>query len=467
MSFLDMIGMSAGNLWRRKLRTALTVLGVLIGTASIVAMLSLAIGMRSQLMAEFDSYGSATQITVYSGEGGEAEQSADMMLTDTNVEMFEGMDYVEKVMPQLDMDGQIPSGRYEGYAYIRGVDQSILEEQEVEQGTIPDANGGGGKIPVLVGNTVITNFYPMSGDEGGYYETGELPDVDLMKDVKTLECYDYTSAEEEEPVEETDTDETEGDATEESDTEDMMTTEDDYSFTIRLDPTGVMAGGPDSYSNYSECLLTNIDVLKDYLMHTYGKGKIPGQPKIDGRPLNEWVYSTLIVEVDETEHVAEVQQQLQDLGFDASSNQEMLDSIQETMRIVELVLGGIGMVAFLVAAIGIANTMMMSTYERTKEIGVMKVLGCDMKDIRRLFLSEAAFIGFIGGVVGLGFSLLISKGINYVAAASGEMTGSISLVPWWLGLIAIGFSTLMGTLAGYFPARRAMKLSPLAAIRTE
>ena len=93
MSFLDMIRMSAGNLWRRKLRTALTVLGVLIGTASIVAMLSLAVGMKKQLMDEYSSFGSVTQVTVRSGsEGGDSGHlDLSTMLTDSNMEMLNNM----------------------------------------------------------------------------------------------------------------------------------------------------------------------------------------------------------------------------------------------------------------------------------------------------------------------------------------------------------------------------------------
>ena len=165
-------------------------------------------------------------------------------------------------------------------------------------------------------------------------------------------------------------------------------------------------------------------------------------------------------------------QEIQDMGFQASSNKELLESAQQTFRIIELVLGGIGMIAFLVAAIGIANTMMMSTYERTKEIGIMKVLGCDMRDILKLFLSEAGFIGFIGGVAGLLFTMLLSAAANavaagYLSATMGMADGKISIITWWLALIAVVFATLMGMIAGFFPARRAMKLSPLAAIRNE
>ena len=125
------------------------------------------------------------------------------------------------------------------------------------------------------------------------------------------------------------------------------------------------------------------------------------------------------------------------------------------------------MVAFLGAAIGIANTMMMSTYERTKEIGVMKVLGCDMRDIQKLFLAEAGFIGLIGGLVGLLMTFGISLVLNHFTANMDGINGNISVIPWWLALAAVAFSTLMGMIAGYFPARRAMKLSPLAAIHTE
>lgn len=158
---------------------------------------------------------------------------------------------------------------------------------------------------------------------------------------------------------------------------------------------------------------------------------------------------------------------IQDMGFSASSNKDLIDSAQKSLQIVELVLGGIGMVAFLVAAIGIANTMMMSTYERTKEIGVMKVLGCDMRDIQKLFLSEAGFIGLIGGLVGLLVTFGISIVLNHFTANMDGINGNISVIPWWLALAAVVFSTLMGMIAGYFPARRAMKLSPLAAIHTD
>ena len=137
---------------------------------------------------------------------------------------------------------------------------------------------------------------------------------------------------------------------------------------------------------------------------------------------------------------------------------------------IQAVLGGIGAVSLFVAAIGIANTMMMSIYERTKEIGIIKVLGCDMKVIRNMFLLESGFIGFMGGVVGLLFSEAVSFAINRLLNIGQSMTGmsgDISRIPLWLAAASLAFAVFIGMAAGFFPALRAMKLSPLAAIRNE
>ncbi len=474
MSFYDLMIMSLGNLWRRKLRTILTILGVLIGTASIVAMLSLALGMKQTIMEEYSSMGAVTAITVMPSEGGESESgqpNEDTMLTDSNMELFQQMDHVREVSPILEFGVNIQHGKYDGYANLRGVDQKTLEQLELGQGELP--GDAGGSLQAVAGNTILTNFGYMSGnDYYDYYTTGELPDIDLMKDIKKVEFYDYMAMEESYDTAGETVEDTEEDMSEDISYEEDMMSEDSAAIegmsTFRVNITGVMAGGPEQYSMESGNLMVNIDSLKSYLTKNFGKGNIPGQPKTNGKPLNEWVYNYLVVNVDDSDNVEAVQQEIQSMGFEAQSNKELLESAQKTLGIIELVLGGIGMVSFLVAAIGIANTMMMSTYERTKEIGIMKVLGCDMGDIQKLFLMEAAFIGFIGGVIGLGFTCILSAVINSIAQSYMEgMVAQISVITWWLGAVAIGFSTLMGMLAGFFPARRAMKLSPLAAIRTE
>ena len=176
-----------------------------------------------------------------------------------------------------------------------------------------------------------------------------------------------------------------------------------------------------------------------------------------------------MVQADDIDNVEGLSAAIQDMGYRVSTNAEYLQSAQKEFAMVEAVLGGIGAVSLFVAAIGIANTMMMSIYERTKEIGVIKVLGCSLRNIKQMFLLEAAFIGFIGGVLGNLLSFLLSFGINVVTGHGSAMglDSNISYIPVWLVMASMGFAVLVGMVAGYFPALRAMKLSPLAAIRNE
>ena len=154
---------------------------------------------------------------------------------------------------------------------------------------------------------------------------------------------------------------------------------------------------------------------------------------------------------------------------------EYLNEMKKASNSIQIMLGGIGAISLVVAAIGITNTMMMSIYERTKEIGVMKVIGARLTDIKKMFLVEALVIGALGGLVGVIFSYLLSYILNkFGPQIAGEMFamlggggGSVSVIPPWLAGAALLFSTIIGLLAGYFPARRAMGLSALTAIKTE
>ena len=149
--------------------------------------------------------------------------------------------------------------------------------------------------------------------------------------------------------------------------------------------------------------------------------------------------------------------------------------MQEQANKMMLILGSLGGISLLVAAMGITNTMIMSIYERTKDIGVMKVIGANLKDIRKMFLIEAGLIGFGGGVIGLIFSYLISflmntVLINVMGSFLSELGGygsSVSIIPWYVALGALAFATFVGVAAGYGPARRAMNLSALESLRNE
>ena len=160
------------------------------------------------------------------------------------------------------------------------------------------------------------------------------------------------------------------------------------------------------------------------------------------------------------------------------SPMETVNTLKQQISTMQAFLGFIGAISMLVAALSIANTMMMSIYERTREIGVMKVLGCALRDIRLLFLCEAAYIGVFGGGAGLALSLALSYALNHVEwmralvssilsssamfSVEGAATSVISpMLGWGTWAFVIGVSLL----SGLYPAYRAMRLSSLAAIR--
>jgi len=184
-----------------------------------------------------------------------------------------------------------------------------------------------------------------------------------------------------------------------------------------------------------------------------------------------------LVRVDHRDNVTAVMEQLRDLGYEAWSNIEWIENVDNQMAVVQMVMGAIGAVALLVAAINIANTMIMSIYERTKEIGIMKVIGCRLGDICLLFLSEAAILGIIGGIIGVLASFGASALLNNLPPDTiNQMFGihldpavatSLSVIPLWLILIALGIAAGVAILAGLYPSIRAMRLSALEAIRTE
>ena len=183
-------------------------------------------------------------------------------------------------------------------------------------------------------------------------------------------------------------------------------------------------------------------------------------------------YSTVQVRIDDTEYAEDVTDAIKDLGYEPSGLLEAIKSMNRGMAIVNAIFAGIGSISFIVAAIGIANTMIMSIYERTKEIGVMKVIGASIQDIQKLFLTEAALIGFIGGVIGVITSLLLSGAFNIIGNRFAQSQGAeeaiqLSYIPLWLIFVALLFSTMVGVAAGYFPAKRAMNLSALDAIRSD
>ncbi len=150
----------------------------------------------------------------------------------------------------------------------------------------------------------------------------------------------------------------------------------------------------------------------------------------------------------------------------------ILDVANRIFSVITLMLSLVGGIALLVASIGIVNTMIMSIYERTREIGTLKAMGASRADIRWMFMIEAGLIGMMGGVSGLTLSWILSKILNRGALWYAEhhklpMPETLFVITPLLALQAIGFATLIGIVAGLYPANRAASLDPLVALRHE
>ena len=472
MKFGDLLSLALRNLFRRKTRTVLTVLGVIIGTSSILVMMSLGLGMSRQTRQLYESAGSMKTITVYSfnQKGNETE------ITDDTIKQLKQLAHVDDVSPQLDASVTAKCGPYEGYLSLTGVSQHFLKELPLKSGSLPPANTD--TLSLLYGNHFQDNFYKVSKNSSANFGGGNGGDVHIDP-LKDTIFYIFPEGYKPAPKNSSSDSGTSGGASAAAAPASVATeTSDKPQKKYILDTAGILDGGSSGYNSYSYSVYCDIDTLKNFLKQRYRKYLVP-EPKLNkkGKPVDYYVYAQAYVFVDDMNHVSEVQKKIAELGYQADSNMEWLEQSKQFTGMVQAVLGGIGAVSLLVAAIGIINTMMMSIYERTREIGVMKVLGCEMTNIRDLFLVESGFIGLLGGIIGTVLSLLISLLINFLAAQGGNEQlsvfyqnaegGSISYIPPWLALFAIVFAIFIGAAAGYLPAKRAMRLSPLAAMRNE
>jgi putative ABC transport system permease protein len=233
--------------------------------------------------------------------------------------------------------------------------------------------------------------------------------------------------------------------------------------TLNLRVAGVLSetGGEPDYSIYLP--LEQVRVLSEWANGT----------RIN---YNKTGYNQVIVKVEDPDQAMEVADQITAMGFQAITPQSFLQGINNTFLILQIIFGGVGAIALLVAAIGIANTMAMSILERTREIGLMKAVGATNRDVLSLFLGEAAGIGFIGGVGGVVIGWLAAQAINvvaliFLASQASEQGGpppSVAVyTPLWLPLFALIFSTLMGMLSGLYPALRAATMIPVLALKYE
>jgi len=183
------------------------------------------------------------------------------------------------------------------------------------------------------------------------------------------------------------------------------------------------------------------------------------------------LYSSVSVRVKNPSQVQKVEDAIKKMGFNTFSILDASRSIQQFFKVLDVFLGIFGSLALAVAFIGIVNTLVMAILERRREIGIMKAIGASDGDIKKLFFAEAGAMGILGGIVGvaLGWAIgqVINLGTNVYLKSQSFPPEHFWSVPWWLVAFALVFSFLVSLAAGLYPAGRAARLDPVQALRYE
>ncbi|MCI7351406.1 MAG: ABC transporter permease [Ruminococcus sp.] len=456
MKISDMISMCFKNLWRRKGRTFLTVIGVIIGCCAIIVMISLGLGMNAAMDAMLANWGDLNAVTIYSGrnmyvDSGSSDQP---VLNDDALMSLKAIEHVETVFPKIQVSGEyitLSAGKNDRYKAswmeVYGVDFNTLKKMnyEIDKGAFPEGTDTSNTI--IFGAEAAYQFRDTKKRDGGYIWKEMLPDgtyrqpwIDPMTDTIKLSVNNSKKQ-----------------------NDDGSYQSGGRGYEHKLTCSAVLMQDPNWETVYS--VMIDIGLAKQ-LINDYNR--------LNGvKNSKEIEYSQIKLWVDDIDNVDAVQEAVEAMGFSASSMAQMRKEMQGQLMIIQLVLGGLAAISLLVAAIGIANTMIMSIYERTREIGIMKVLGCFISNIRIMFLMEAGMIGLLGGGIGVLISYIISFFMNkFGSGLMADMMGTdgstpISIIPLWLVLLALIFSSFIGLISGFYPANRAVKISALEAIKNE
>ncbi|MCG7317927.1 ABC transporter permease [Brevibacillus laterosporus] len=488
MKLLDSLRIVWRNLWRMKLRTVLTSVGVMIGTAAIVTMLSLSIGLKENAVKSLENFGNLTELEVYPAwlmPDGTTERTPDQMkrLDSKSIPEIKAISGIEAVMPHKEFMGNaiLKLGRREAQHFqIIGVDpqqEAPVRSKELEKGEyLTGANN-----EIVISYEIPRQMRDVEKDRRearkrnanqngnrARYEmggSGESGIIEMVGKTAMLELRREYTIDNETKYEKKE---------------------------IRVRVVGQMQKDEKSYRgstiyvpmkmiNELNTWMEQKREQSDYDMEM-GGSKPNRSKNRNQKPALQ--YDSINVKVESREAVEQVVKNLQKIGYENYSPARQLAELNKFFFVIQLVLGGIAAISLLVATIGIVNTMIMSILERTKEIGIMKVIGATVYNIRWLFLIESGSIGLIGGLTGLGLAYGAVAIINYLGKNSDvlsnfgmgmgrgmgpeeEVVTQIALVPPSLAIFAILFSVVIGLLAGILPAIRASRLSPLEAIRSQ
>lgn len=419
MTFTDLIHSAFSNLGRRKVRSALTSIGVVVGILTIVTMVSLGIGVRVELNKQFAAIG-LERIFVRPKEENRnfftqfSSPKHTKPILPSDIERWKNLPNVVEVTANVDLPLGVASA-----VTINGKTVSVGVTGK-DAFSAPFL-----RPPVALAGTLDL---PATGS-GVIIRQGVLDDLGLTVDqVRPLIG---------QPLD------------------------------ITLEaPQGAMHSFPLKLIGISSDSTSEVEVgLNDRIAMKEWWFNRPNLIQTDG-------YDSVLIRAKNTNAANTLASQLKDEGFQVQSLQILLDLADQVFTIINIMLSSVGGLALLVASLGIVNTMIMSIYERTREIGTLKAIGASRGDIRLMFMLEAGMIGLFGGLTGLFCGWGLGKILNqvilwYIDQHNLPIRGNFFVVTPTLALTALAFATFVGIAAGLYPANRAARLDPLVALRHE
>lgn len=434
----DLFRYGCTNLFRRKTRTILTALSMAVGVMCIVVLISVGLGYEQAYRESIEAMGSLTKIDVTPAN---SDYGRTAVLNEKAVEAFRGIDGVEAVTPVLQQSAYIATGNFVNMVRVYGIDLSTAESFMLtpERGTIAE-EGTHLHPEVMFTDDASAGLANKAKDWEPALDEDGNPLVDLLEAPVRM-TFDYFNLT--------------GEAKADTDGRALPS---GNLYNLRV--TGICST---LNNNFTSSAFMAYDRLEEMVQANANYLGAATETKTAEEKANGPTYDLVWVKVKNVNDVQRIVKLIRDTGLNTYSLNDMLETVRTQSRQIQGMLGALGAIAVLISAICVANTMMMSITERTREIGVLKVLGTIRGDIFKMFLTEALIVGMIGGAAGLILSF-IAKWLIPVIFASQELR---CVLPWWLAVCGVVFSGAVAIAAAWMPARKATLISPNEAIRSE
>jgi putative ABC transport system permease protein len=475
MKIYDMVELAGRNLHEAVLRNSLTTLGIGVGVASLVAMLSLGLGLQKLFNRQLGRSGLFDSIYVTArrdvrgttASNGESGMAAAKQLDDTARRSFEEMREVSEVYPNLSAVGdfRLPEGKPDEthFTVVGGLPPSAAGSEAFDdfQGRYFSSSNAAEVIILADFGRALLGL-PAEPRNAEVKLTKEQADQLLNHEVVLR----YAQRQEGNAVE---TPGSRGAAPSTSTPDDAE--DDSSSFSVvrreqRLKIVGIVTNEP--YRGMRQgrtSALLPIDFAESLNMMQ------PADVSGIVRPGEGKTYMGLVVRVSKSKDVTRVEEAIKKLGFNTFSIMDASRGLQKAFTFLYMFLGIFGSLALVVASLGIVNTLVMAILERRREIGIMKALGASDGDVKWIFFVEAGSMGALGGTLGVALGWMIGRvinlGTNWYMIRQNFKPENFWYVPMWLVVVGIVFSVVVSLFAGLYPASRAARLDPVQALRHE